>query len=235
MIAGAAIPVLASFAVKRFEVMKPDYSGWLFAPLALLVGAGASSATGFRIWDRAGRIVAIAATIGGACASTIFFLDHSPMFIHGPQRFVGGAFDQLEEPKAIIYESGAPWGFSYFPLVFTHENKIAQYRSIDGGDRLVQLRTGPTDITTSLATEAAVAPYNHLLLVDSRLRNYRDIRACESPDKACRGFPRSEIANALIQTGNWKELRVERRFGQFDTQVIVVDRTTGKSVPPSRR
>ena len=74
VIAGAAIPVLASFGVRRFEVMKPDYSGWLFAPLALLVGAGASFATGFRVWDKAASIAAIAATLGGASASTIFFL-----------------------------------------------------------------------------------------------------------------------------------------------------------------
>ena len=37
-----------------------------------------------------------------------------------------------------------------------------------------------------VAIEAAVAPYNSLLLVDSRLRSFRDIRACENPE---RGLP----------------------------------------------
>jgi hypothetical protein len=226
--AGAVVPILASLVVTRFNVVSPSYSGWIFAPLALLVGAGAASSTGFRLWDKPGRFAAIAATITGGLISTYFFLAHASMFVHGPQRFVGAIFDRIEGPKAIVYEDGASWGYSYFPLVFSHSGKIIQYRAADGQVQQIRARAGGSgaDGPTLRDIVWAVAPYNHLIVVNTQPRTYRDLRACQGLGGSCPRLVISAIGEKLVETGQWRESRVERSFGLYDTRVMVLDRIT---------
>jgi hypothetical protein len=229
VIAGAAIPLLASFVVTRFNVMSPNYSGWIFAPLALLVGAGAtSSSTGFRLWDYAGRFAAVGATMASGLISTILFLAYASMFVHGPQRFVGAVFDGIEGSKAIIYEDGAGWGYSYFPLVFSHHGNIDQYRATDGQVQLIGPAAGGSGADGPAPRDigSAVASYDHLLVVDTQLRTYRDLRACQGLGGSCPRFVPSVIGEKLIEAGQWRESRVERNFGLYDTQVLALDRNT---------
>jgi hypothetical protein len=224
VIAGALAPVLASFVVRSFNVTNPSYSGWLFAPLSLLVGIGATTVTGFRFWDHVGRFVVIGATLIGASVSTVAFLTHSAMFIHGPQRFVGAMFDRIEGPRAIVYESGAAWGFPYFPLVFSHDRKIDQYRAAENEVGLIRAGGGASQPAPQ-SIVSTVAPYNHLLLVDTQLRTYRDLREYQKGESSP-SFARGVIEEMLIETGQWRESKVERSFGLYDTQVKILDRVT---------
>lgn len=229
VIAGALAPIFASFVVRSFNVTSPSYSGWLFGPLSLLVGISATTLTGFRFWDRGGRFVVIGATLIGACVSTVTFLTHSTMFVHGPQRFVGAIFDRIGAPKAIVYESGAAWGFPYFPLVFSHERKIDQYRVAENEVGLVRAGSSVEQLAPQ-SIVSTVAPYNHILLVDTRLRTYRELRDYQKGE----GFPyftRGAIEEMLMTTGQWSESEVERSFGLYDTQVKILDRVTQRGAP----
>jgi hypothetical protein len=220
---GAAIPILASLVIARFNVMSPNYSGWILAPLTLVVGAGAASPLGFRVWDKGGRFVAIGATLLGAAISTFFFLTHAQMFIHGPQRFVSAVFDRIGSPKAIVYE-GTGWGYSYFPLLFTHGGEIDQYRAADGRVQATGADRIGFDRTVHQNIVSAISSYSHLLLVDTELRTYRDLRACQGFEETCPRFMRSKIEEELIATGQWRESTVRRSFGLYDTQVKTVER-----------
>ena len=79
-IGGVLAPLVASVFVKNFNVMSANYNGWLFAPLALLIGVGAISSIGFRPWDRGGRLLVSGAVVIGAAAATYIFLVHDSMF-----------------------------------------------------------------------------------------------------------------------------------------------------------
>jgi hypothetical protein len=230
---GASAPVVADIFLRTFYAMSPNYGGWLLAPLGLLIGVGAVSHTGFRSWDRAGRIAAVCAMMIGGTLSTRLFLVHSAMFVHGPHRFVGSAYDETAGPKAIVYEVGAAWGFPYFPLTFSHKSDIAQYRAAESGIGLVQIRAGDGAAQPAVQQiESAVASYSHLLLIDVQLRVYRDLRQCEDQMGACPNFAAGVIEEALIGTGQWTETKVDRRFGLYDTQLKILQRV-GRRVAPS--
>jgi hypothetical protein len=231
VIAGAVIPMLASIGIKRFDTLKPDYSDWLLPLLAVLVGSGASSRAGIRLWDWAGRFTAIGLTIVGASASTLLFLDKPSLFIHGPQRFVGGLYDHAIEPKAIVYESEASWPSSYFPLVFSHRNKIIQFRALDDGSRVLRIGSDAASDQAPQDSETALAPYKHLIVVDIRLRNYRDIRVCQDANGACQPMSGGDIVRTLIQTRRWTVANHQRQFGIYDTQVTDVRRRADADLP----
>lgn len=148
--------------------------------------------------------------------ATYTFLANAPEFIHGPQQFVNTLYDQMQAPKATVYESGAAWAWSYFPLAFDHKGKLAQYRADEDGGELVRIETSvPAAAPQQLS--AALAPYRQILLVDVRLRSYRDIRRCHAD--ACPQFSRGQIETALLQSGHWQEISSQRKFGLYDTEV----------------
>jgi hypothetical protein len=222
---GATIPILSSFVITRFNTMSANYSGWLLAPLALLMGAGASLPVGFRLWDKTGRFVAMGATFFGGAISTFFFLTHAALFVHGPNRFVSEIFSGMEDPKAIVYE-GAGWGYSYFPLSLTLGSGPHQY--LTNGGRIELIRPG-VEIGGGYAglpqnIVSALTPYSQLLLVDIQLRTYHDLRECAGSKKACPHFMRSKIEEELIATGQWRESSAGRSFGLFDTFAKTFDR-----------
>src|SRR5262249_36011085 len=138
VIFGVLATVIVSFIAKTFDALKSSYSVWLVVPLSLLVGAGGSSVIGFRPWDAVGRKAAIGALLIGAGISTYLFFDHASMFMHGPHRFVGSLYSRIVGPKAIIYEVGSAWGWSYIPLAYSHKAEIVQYRTPDDGAGLVR-------------------------------------------------------------------------------------------------
>jgi hypothetical protein len=232
VVSGGFATIMASFFITTFEVTKTSYSGWLVVPLSLLIGAGAISVTGFRLWDAAGRKVAVGAMLVGAGISTYLFLLHASMFVHGPQRFTAALYEKALGPKAIVYEVGAAWGWSYVPLLYSHTGEITQYRTADDGVGLVRAgRSGAETMVQEI--EAAVAPYQVLLLTDIRLRSYRDLRQCQKQPSACPDFPPGAIEGALIGTGKWRKTGKERSFGLYDSQVTMLERAEKHSRPAS--
>jgi hypothetical protein len=224
VISGVLATVMASVFVTTFDALKTSYSVWLMAPISLLVGAGATSATGFRPWDGAGRRVAVGAFLTGAGISTYLFFQHAPMFVHGPQNFIGALYDKVAAPRAIVYEPGAAWGWSYIPLQYSHHGEVLQYRTEDDGAGLVRAAGGRDTTAKAQEIEATVAPYRVLLLTDIRLRTYRDLRQCQNQPSACPEFPAGAIEAALIETGKWRKTHRERRFGLWDSQVTILER-----------
>jgi hypothetical protein len=224
---GVFATIMASFAVRAFDPLAANYNVWLLVPFSLLIGAGATSVTGFRSWDVAGRKVALAALLMGAGISTHTFFVHASMFVHGPQRFVGALYDTTVGPKAIVYETGAAWGWSYIPLQYTHNGEVIQYRTPDDGIGLVRVARRGTEATVAQEIEATVAPYQVLLLTDIRLRSYRDLRQCQKQPNACPDFPSGAIERALIRTGTWRKTGKERSFGLYDSQVTKLERAEG--------
>jgi hypothetical protein len=225
VISGVLATVMASLFVKTFDALKTSYSVWLMAPISLLVGAGATSATGFRPWDGAGRRVAVGALLIGAGISTYLFFHHASMFVHGPQGFIGALYDKVAAPRAIVYEPGAAWGWSYIPLQYSHHGEVFQYRTQDDGAGLVRAAGGRGTAAKAQEIEAAVAPYRVLLLTDIRLRTYRDLRQCQNQPSACPEFPSGAIEAALIGTGKWRKADRERKFGLWDSQVTILERS----------
>ena len=138
--------------------------------------------------------IAFAATLTGAAVSTYGFLAHASEFVHGPGEFVNASYDRTASPKAIVYESGAAWGWSYFPLVFLHNGDVAQFRSVDGSD-LARIVSGSSQPDPQPIVDA-VAPFNDLVLVDVRLRKYQDIRRCD--ENACPQFRPGAVELALV-------------------------------------
>jgi hypothetical protein len=225
VVSGVLATVMASLFVKTFDALKTSYSVWLMAPISLLVGAGATSATGFRPWDEAGRRVAVAALLTGAGISTYLFFQYASMFVHGPQGFIGALYDKVAAPRAIVYEPGAAWGWSYIPLQYSHHGKVLQYRKEDNGAGLVRAAGGRGTAAEAQEIEAAVAPYRVLLLTDIRLRTYRDLRQCQNQPGACPEFPGGAIEAALLETGKWQRTDRERTFGLWDSQVTILERS----------
>jgi hypothetical protein len=223
---GILVTMAAGFFVstRTLDALKASYSVWLLVPLSLLIGTGATSVIGFRLWDVAGRTLAVSALFVGAGMSTYTFLDHASMFVHGPNRFVGALYDKALAPKAIVYEAGAAWGWSYVPLQYSHHGEVVQYRASDDGGGLV--RSGPRSAeATAREMEATVAPYKTLLLTDVRLRTYRDLRQCMNRPSACPDFPPATLQAALIGTGKWREIGKERAFGLWDSEVTILERS----------
>ena len=220
VVAGVSATLVASRLVKNFDTLKIAYSIWSFAPLTLLVASGAIASARTPRLNSICRI-AVAATVAGAIVSTYTFLAYASEFVHGPGKFVGARYDQSEFPKAVIYESGAAWIWSYFPLVFSHKGDITQYRPTESGADLVRIVGGPT-LTAPQQTLAAVAPYNRLILVNIRLRTYGDIRRCHA--NACPLFHPGEVEATLVGSGRWKEVAVDRKFGLYDAQVKILSR-----------
>src|SRR5579871_2148875 len=221
---GVFATIAASLFVGTFDVLKASYSVWLLVPISVLVGIGATSATGFRSWDVAGRTVATVALLVGAAISTYLFFDHASLFVHGPNRFIGALYDKAAAPKAIIYEAGAAWGWSYIPLQYSHHGQVVQYRVSDDGGGLVRSAPRGTEATVR-DMEATVAPYKVLLLTDIRLRTFRDLRQCVNRLSACPHFPTGTLEAALIGTGKWREADKERAFGLWDSQVTILERS----------
>jgi hypothetical protein len=81
--------------------------------------------------------------------------------------------------------------------------------------------------------EAAVAPYQVLLLTDIRLRSYRDLRQCQNQPSACPDFPPGVIEGALIGAGKWRKTGKKRSFGLYDSQVTILERAEKRSRPVS--
>jgi hypothetical protein len=225
VISGVLATIMASGFVKTFDALKTSYSIWLMAPISLLVGVGATSATGFRPWDGVGRRMAVGALLIGAGISTYLFFAHAPMFVHGPQGFIGGLYDKIAVPKAIVYEPGAAWGWSYIPLQYSHHGEVLQYRTLDDSAGLVRAAGGRVTVAKAQKIEAAVAPYQVLLLTDIRLRTYADLRRCQNQPRTCPEFPEGAIEVALIETGKWRKANSERKFGLWDSQVTILERS----------
>jgi hypothetical protein len=224
VISGVLATVTASLFVKTFDVLKTSYSLWLLVPISLLTGAGATSATGFRLWDFLGRRVAVVALFAGAGMSTYMFFGHTSWFVHGPQRFIAALYDNAAAPKAILYDNGAAWAWSYIPLQYSHEGEVVQYRSPDNESGLV--RAGPQGTKAVVQDmDATVAPYRVLLVADVRLRTYRDLRGCQYDAAACPEFPSSAIAGALVATGKWRIVDTRRNFGLWDSKVTTLERS----------
>jgi hypothetical protein len=227
VVSGVFATFVASVFVRTFNPLTTTYSLWLLVPLSLLIGAGATSVTGFRSWDDAGRNLALGALLVGAAISTYTFFFHASMFVHGPQRFVGALYETAAGPKAIVYETGAAWGWSYVPLQYTHDGEVIQYRTPDDGIGLVRVGRRGAEATAPQEIEATVAPYQVLLLIDIRLRTYRDLRQCQTQPNACPDFPSGTIERALIRTGTWRKTGKERSFGLYDSQVTILERAEG--------
>jgi hypothetical protein len=228
VISGVLAIVTASLFVKTFDVLKTSYSLWLLVPISLLVGAGATSATGFRLWDVFGRRVALVALFAGAGMSTYMFFGNASLFVHGPQRFMAALYDEAAAPKAILYENGAAWAWSYIPLQYSHEGKVVQYRYLDNGSALVQAGPQGTN-AVGQDLDATVAPYRGLLIADVRLRTYRDLRACQYEASACPEFAPSAIEGVLVGTGKWRIVDTRRNFGLWDSKVITLERSENRS------
>src|SRR5262249_56114378 len=81
--------------------------------------------------------------------------------------------------------------------------------------------------------EAAVAPYQVLLVTDIQLRSYRDLRQCQNQPSACPDFPPGVIEGALIRAGKWRKTGKERSFGLYDSQVTILERAEKHSRPVS--
>lgn len=213
VIAGASAALMASLLAHGFDPLKASYSIWIVAPLALFLSSGAIAPNELLQWKSVYGI-AFAATLTGAAVSTYGFLAHASEFVHGPGEFVNALYDRTASPKAIVYESGAAWGWSYFPLVFLHNGDVAQFRSVDGSD-LARIVSGSSQPDPQRIVDA-VAPLNNLVLVDIRLRTYQDIRRCD--EDACPQFREGEVEAALEASG-WRAIAIERQFGLYDTQV----------------
>jgi len=212
---GIAATLAISCAVKGFDPLKASYSTWLFPPLTLIIANGVVELIGMRHWQKI-AVFPVAVLTVGAAISTYAFLVNPSEFIHGPQKFVDTLYDQMESPKAAVYEVGAAWPWSYFPLVFDHNGELAQYRADTNGAELIRIATSvPQPAPQQLAV--ALAPYTHILLVDIRLRSYRDIRQCHA--QACPQFARGRIETALLQSGHWQEISSQRKFGLYDAEV----------------
>ena len=63
--------------------------------------------------------------------------------------------------------------------------------------------------------------YNYMMVVDLKLRTFRDLRACLKVADDCTNFSRTEFDRSLIAKG-WRILRVERAFGLYDAQAIIL-------------
>ena len=122
------------------------------------------------------------------------------------------------------------WLFSYFPLVFTHNGEIVQYRATADGGGLVQMGGGTDGQLTARDVASAVASYNHLLVVDVQLRTARDIRECLYQTDRCPHFAQGSIETLLVQSGHWEETGERRTFGEYDTQVKMLERVVGKAI-----
>jgi hypothetical protein len=228
VVSGVLATIVASFfvgaAVNNFDVLRANYSVWLLVPISLLVGASATSVTGFRLWDVAGRKVATGALLAGAGISIYLFFENASLFVHGPHRFISAIYDKAVGPKAIVYENGAAWVWSYLPLHYTHHGEVVQYWAPNSGGGLV--RAGPRGTEGAVQeVEATLAPYHVLLLVDIRLRTYRDLRQCLNQPGACADFPSGAIERALIDSGKWQKTEKNRNFGFWDSKITIVERS----------
>jgi hypothetical protein len=226
VVVGISVTLTTSFVVTTCSPLTTSYSIWLFPPIGMLVAVGSTSLFGFRLWDNAGRFVAIAMIVLGSAYATSMFLSNADMFAHGPRRFVGALYDSEQGPKAIVYEVGAYWKFGYFPLVFSHKNQIDQYRAVSGdkllrierGDGLFGIESGPQGAVAQ-PIEIAVAPYKTILIVDVQLRSYRDVRQCQNGGSECLRLTAGAVETALTNGGKWQETKAKRMFGLYDTQV----------------
>jgi len=211
-------------SVRTFDALRTSYGIWLLVPFSLLVGAGATTVTGFRLWDVAGSRLAAGAVMLGAGMSTFGFLSHAGEFVHGPHRFIAALYDKAAGPKAIVYDNGALWGWSFVPLQYSHHGKVVQYRTTKDGRGLV--RAGGRDAKATIQDmQSTIAAYRVLLLTDIRTRSYRDLRQCQNQPAACPGFPSSALAAALTGTGQWREIGKERSLGFYDAHVTVLERS----------
>jgi hypothetical protein len=235
-IAGASVPLIAIilfkiFNVKIFDPVLAKYSGWLFAPLTMLIASGAISLTGFQPWDRGGRFGAVGSMFIGAVLATYVFFTHAAMFVHGPQGFVGEIYDGVQGPKAIIYKDGDPWWFfSYVPLFFSHKGKIVQYGVATDGTGLVQIGDVDSQLTAP-RIRSTIASYNHLLIVDVQRRTALEMRECLYQTGLCPNFAQGSVETLLTGGGRWREVREERSYGEFDTQVKILERVSELTMP----
>jgi hypothetical protein len=231
VIAGIVAPVVASAFVRmsNTNLLKETYNSWLFGLLGLLISIGAVTNTGIRFWDRAGRFVAVGMMLIGAASSTYILFNHASIFIHGPRQFVGDLYDRAIAPKAIVYEPGAEWIFSYFPLVFTYNNEIDQYRRDDLARGFIRIGSGATQATAQNIS-SVVMPYSNVVVVDVQLRSFQDLR-CEGRVDLCPQFAPGLVETALTETGQWRVSNVDRGFGVFDARVTTLERVSGLAAP----
>gem|GEM_PF-2346125 len=231
LIVGSSATILASFVFTSFDALSIGYSVWLFAPIGALIAVGGATQIGLPLWDNAGRFVAIGMMVLGSVHATFILLSDSSMFVHGPNRFVGALYDSAEGPKAIVYEADALWKFSYFPLVFSHRSEIVQYRAAANGDGVLRIERGDglfgaernPSLPAAQSIDAAVAPYKTLLIINVQLQTFRDIRQCRNSSAACGRVKTGAVESALTGGGGWREVKTERWFGLYDTQVKILE------------
>jgi hypothetical protein len=221
IVSGVSATLVASQLVKNFEVLKASYSVWVFAPLTFFLAGSAATHAEIRYWTSVCRTAAVF-TVAGAIVSTYLFLAHASEFVHGPGGFVSAVYDRIESPKGVVYETDAAWQWSYFPLVFHYKGNIAQYRPTEDRAALVRIASGPNPRAPQQILDA-VAPYNALILVDVRLRTYRDLRRCHA--NVCPRFSPGKVESTLIDSGSWREDVVDRSFGLYDVEVKILHRS----------
>ena len=220
LVAGISATVVAAFFMRGFDPLKSSYSIWAFAPLALAVSHTAVTAQMPRLWNRSCKVVAVF-MLSGAFVATYMFLIHAEEFVHGPGGFVRAIYNNTDGPKAVVYETGAALEWAYFPLVFYYEGDAPQYRPARNSSDLVRMSPGIKGSAFDKMTNA-LAPYDYLLLIDTRLRAYTDIRACNIG--SCPDLDLGEMRDALLRSGVWQELTTTREFGLYDTVVRVLRR-----------
>ena len=231
VITGIAAPLLAWIIIRSFDPTKVAYNNWLFAPLCIVIGIGATTATGPWLWRNALRPLAVGTMLLGSAWTTNLFFSHVSMYVHGPQRFVSNIFDDAENPKAIIYGDGDSWFYCYFPLEFTQGGRIAQFRSVGSGGEVFRLGQS-AQISQVQPVELVAASYKELLLVNVFERRFDVVRHCQADSRECPQISGGELEARLLGSGQWREIKDARSFGVIDAQIKVLDKITDSSAEP---
>lgn len=229
----AAIGVVATIApgllISSFSALKPSYSIWLLPVFALLIALGAGKPIGWPVWDRFGRIGAVAALLAGAAIGTGVFLIEAPWFVHGPHRLIAAARAASPPATAVLYAESSSFAYGYFPMVYDSSGQLPQWLASGSGvARLSAAGTAP------IRPIAALATYQGLVVVDIRPRHYTDLRQCPH---ACPDFATPAVVNQLVREGHWAIATQSRAFGFYDAEVFrlmpaaVRQATPGRALP----
>ncbi len=209
---GVGCTVISSFAIHSFTALKPSYSIWLLPIFALIMGLGASQPIGLRGWDRYGRFCALAGLLAGAATATAGFLLHAPWFVHGPHRVIEMARAQSLQPAAILYAEPETYAVGYIPMVYEGGGHFPQWLALPQGvSRLPKVDGAP------IPPPVAFAPYRALVVVDTRMRHYGDLRDCLKG--RCPDFLRAPVVEELVNSGRWSVVGQTRAFGLYDTVI----------------
>ena len=209
---GLAVTVIPGFVINNFPVLKPSYSIWLLPIFALIIALGASQSIGLRGWDRYGRPFSLAILLTGAAIGTAIFLLHAAWFVHGPHRVIETARARSLQPSAIVYAEPETYGVGYFPMVYQGGGRFPQWLAWPQGVSRLPAIDGPL-----FPPLAALASYREIVIVDTHMRRYPDLRDCLND--RCPDFPVTPLVEELVSSGHWSVAAQTRAFGLFDTMV----------------